>query len=349
MAGQARHQATGSGTVAELTTAIREADLALALIDLSDLTVVSVSHTWLKHMRLPAESVIGRPATDFIRGDEEAAMEALQALSRGGIIAYVAQRHFRAPVGSEPMTTAWVRAFDCGSRRLALIQAARASDGGLSPIAKHFGQEPATMAIGCIDHDFTIKAMSCDIMQLLGVRPPDLVGRVLLDAVAHRDVTPLLTASERLTENTVGLTIHLRNDKQQWVALTCLLTAFAGNPLRSFILAPAPEVDAGSRASELEQHLWGIAAIVEASGVLHRVGPMRDMTRLPQVNNLTTRQWEVLARIVRGERVPTIAADLHVSQSTVRNHLSAIFKRFGVRSQPELLRVIDGGSAAPSG
>jgi two-component system response regulator DesR len=68
---------------------------------------------------------------------------------------------------------------------------------------------------------------------------------------------------------------------------------------------------------------------------------MRDMTALPQVNNLTVRQWEVLARIVRGERVPTIASDLHLSQSTVRNHLSLIFKRFGVRSQPELLRAIE--------
>ena len=82
--------------------------------------------------------------------------------------------------------------------------------------------------------------------------------------------------------------------------------------------------------------------------MLQRIGPVRDLSSLPQVNHLTTRQWEVLARIVRGERVPTIAADLHVSQSTVRNHLSTIFKRFGVRSQPELLRVIESAGTSSS-
>ncbi|MEY2436569.1 MAG: hypothetical protein QOF97_1405, partial [Acidimicrobiaceae bacterium] len=132
-----------------------------------------------------------------------------------------------------------------------------------------------------------------------------------------------------------------------WVDLCCLLTPLDGTPDRCFILARTPDKSAElSRISELEQHLWQVAGIVEASGVLQGFGPMRDMTTLPEVNNLTTRQWEVLARIVRGERVPTIAAELHVSQSTVRNHLSVIFKRFGVRSQPELLRVIDAKTAA---
>jgi two-component system nitrate/nitrite response regulator NarL len=55
---------------------------------------------------------------------------------------------------------------------------------------------------------------------------------------------------------------------------------------------------------------------------------------------LTVRQWEILTRLLRGERVPTIASELFVSQSTVRNHLSAIFERFGVHSQPELLALL---------
>jgi DNA-binding CsgD family transcriptional regulator len=42
-------------------------------------------------------------------------------------------------------------------------------------------------------------------------------------------------------------------------------------------------------------------------------------------------------RLVRGERVPTIARDLFLGQSTVRNHLSAMYRKVGVRSQPELL------------
>ena len=345
----AQQQPPDRGTVTELTTAISAADLALALIDLSDYTVVSASQAWLTHLGRPAEAVIGRPAVDFVRSGKEAATLALRALSQGAIDVYSARRDMYAPTGSVPMSTVWLRGFEVGDRRLALVQAAPASDDALSPIAKHFGQESMKMAIGTINRDFTVTAMSCDIIDLLGVRPKDLVGQVLLDAVAHRDAAALLKARDRLAENTVGLNIHLRNAKQQWVALCCLLTSLTGKPDRCFMLAPAPYVDAEhSRVSELEQHLWRIASIVEASGVLHRIGPMRDMTTLPEVNNLSTRQWEVLARIVRGERVPTIAAELHVSQSTVRNHLSVIFKHFGVRSQPELLRVIEAKAAVAS-
>jgi DNA-binding CsgD family transcriptional regulator len=38
--------------------------------------------------------------------------------------------------------------------------------------------------------------------------------------------------------------------------------------------------------------------------------------------------------------VSTIADTLFVSQSTVRNHLATIFKKFGVHSQAELLELL---------
>lgn len=53
--------------------------------------------------------------------------------------------------------------------------------------------------------------------------------------------------------------------------------------------------------------------------------------------DFSERQLEIMERLVRGERVPTIARGLYLSQSTVRNHLSAIFRKFGVHSQEELL------------
>jgi DNA-binding NarL/FixJ family response regulator len=62
---------------------------------------------------------------------------------------------------------------------------------------------------------------------------------------------------------------------------------------------------------------------------------------------LTSREREVLDHLLDGERVHTIADALFVSQSTVRNHLSSIFKKVGVHSQAELLRRLR-SSDAPS-
>lgn len=59
-----------------------------------------------------------------------------------------------------------------------------------------------------------------------------------------------------------------------------------------------------------------------------------------KLNELTTRQWEILTLLLQGKRVPTIAREPYISQSTVRNHPSAMFKKFQVHSQPELLEAL---------
>jgi DNA-binding CsgD family transcriptional regulator len=95
-----------------------------------------------------------------------------------------------------------------------------------------------------------------------------------------------------------------------------------------------------SRVAELERHLWRIAAEVEASGVLRQVREGPDLSSLRELGSLSAKQWEVLSRLLQGKRVRTIAREMFVSESTVRNHLSAIFERFGVHSQAELLALL---------
>jgi len=92
-----------------------------------------------------------------------------------------------------------------------------------------------------------------------------------------------------------------------------------------------------TRAIELQGTLWRIAMEVQAAGVAD------DFVRLPalvgafEIGRQPSRQLEVLARLLSGERVPSIAKSMFISQSTVRNHLSNIFKLVGVHSQAELI------------
>ena len=46
-------------------------------------------------------------------------------------------------------------------------------------------------------------------------------------------------------------------------------------------------------------------------------------------------------------RGPAIAERLYISQSTVRNHLKAIYRKVGVSSQSELIEWVASLSAAP--
>jgi DNA-binding NarL/FixJ family response regulator len=109
-----------------------------------------------------------------------------------------------------------------------------------------------------------------------------------------------------------------------------------------FVLTPdaPPGPQRADRIAELEQHLWRIAAEVQAAGVVDNLHRLPDNAELPGLARLSTRQWQVLSELMRGERVPDIARAMFVSQSTVRNHLANIFRALGVHSQSELLALL---------
>jgi DNA-binding CsgD family transcriptional regulator len=96
------------------------------------------------------------------------------------------------------------------------------------------------------------------------------------------------------------------------------------------------------RVANLERRLWRIAREFEGADIFSAVTNAPDPYALPGVAELSPRQWEVLTRLLSGERVPRIAEGLFLSQSTVRNHLADIFKKLGVHSQEELLDLFRG-------
>jgi DNA-binding NarL/FixJ family response regulator len=94
----------------------------------------------------------------------------------------------------------------------------------------------------------------------------------------------------------------------------------------------------GTERSRLDAELGRITRDLRVAGVVPRLDRLPDVKRFPALSTLTAREWEVLVLLLEGERVASIAADLYVSQSTVRNHLSSIFSKLGVHSQAHLIR-----------
>jgi DNA-binding NarL/FixJ family response regulator len=137
----------------------------------------------------------------------------------------------------------------------------------------------------------------------------------------------------------------MRHRHGTWQAVTAVLTAVDGDSASpfAFVLAADDEPEASAerkRVTELEHHMQRIAVEVQAAGVLRVLGPTADAIRVPALSELSARQWEVISRLARGERVSTIASEMYLSQSTVRNHLSAIFRKVGVHSQRDLLALL---------
>ncbi|HST46533.1 helix-turn-helix transcriptional regulator [Jatrophihabitans sp.] len=65
--------------------------------------------------------------------------------------------------------------------------------------------------------------------------------------------------------------------------------------------------------------------------------PSQSSRSLPGLDRLSRREIEVVRMLLHGDRVPVIARQLFISQSTVRNHLSSVFRKLRVNSQQELI------------
>lgn len=97
------------------------------------------------------------------------------------------------------------------------------------------------------------------------------------------------------------------------------------------------ETDApAARANEV---LATIANELTWAGVVP-VLPAHIRKSIEGADNLTTRERRVLTMIVAGRTVRSIAAELFVAESTVRNYLSAVYRKLGVTNRTELLEAV---------
>lgn len=90
----------------------------------------------------------------------------------------------------------------------------------------------------------------------------------------------------------------------------------------------------------LEEHLLRIAAEVRSAGLLPPPEEPSSFDPADRLSGMSRRQSEIVHRLLLGERVPQIARAMRLSPSTVRNHLSTVFRKFGVHSQIELIAVL---------
>ncbi len=106
-------------------------------------------------------------------------------------------------------------------------------------------------------------------------------------------------------------------------------------------VAPSEPVAVQPEPKSICQRLHEIALELQALSLSLDI-PSAGSVQLghPDLAELTPREREVLAHLVGGERVPSIAKRLFISQHTVRGHLKSIFRKVGVESQSDLIQYV---------
>lgn len=329
--------------------------------DLSDLVGLPVGIIDLKGRRFLATSPSLRDLlgwTDELPDDGDIGLlvkdpnltDSLFALLvNGSIDAYEAIRAFGLEDSSRVECRIWVVVWEQGGRHRALAVLARAdADAAFArptPTPAQWPAEVAGIVVGTLSAEWCVEVVSADIEMLLDYPSEQITGSSFIRIVHSEDVPRLLStvASSLVDGAGVGAEVRLRHRNGQWLRTHLIITPLAAENLRfgfCFSVPSAERTDPIKRVASLERHLWRIAREVEASGVAAGFDRVPDPQELPGLADLSARQWEILTRLLRGERVPTIAEELYLSQSTVRNHLSDMFRKLGVHSQDELLRLL---------
>lgn len=234
-----------------------------------------------------------------------------------------------------------------GTANLALLMMSRAPGAFPAKLSSSFSIPTSVdgVAFGTISHDFRIERVTAEIQPLLGLEASEVTGKLFFELFDDSAV-PLLMMS-------LGWAL----DAGQPVMISTQVITYDGStapidvvflPVQNgngraeslFLLRESQRpglVESNAKASVLEQHLLRIAQELEAAGIAAKLGQVSSLMTPPEVGKLSSRQIEVLTRLLSGERVAGIARDMFISPSTVRNHLSAIFAKFGVHSQSELV------------
>jgi len=345
MAGVALHDTTA----AELRDVVQQSTLPLALFELDTMLFVDANAPACRIIGhdFPVEAPVALGAL-LAPHDATQAAQAMRLVADGTIDAYETNRKILRSDGAVVDGHVWVRAIAHMDHTMALVVFMPEGQGDAPdhdhpelPGMRLALTEP--IAVGTMEIDTRLVRISAEVEKFVGERPGALRGTLLIDRLHPDDVATFLVALGRALDDRAGVGMHvrLRRARGDYVPMRMLVSpANSSDGTRLGIVMtrerPSHPQDDG-RVADLEQHLWRIGLEVQAAGVAEGMHRLPDVAQVPGLEQLSTRQWQILTMLLQGDRVPAIARALYVGQSTVRSHLAAMFRKLGVHSQSELI------------
>jgi DNA-binding CsgD family transcriptional regulator len=106
-----------------------------------------------------------------------------------------------------------------------------------------------------------------------------------------------------------------------------------------WVIQPSGPLTHGSvREQLLEDGLRRIGGELDRLGLRRAAADASGMVlSFDGIDRLSPRELDVVGLLLEGHRVVSIAAELGVSEHTIRNHLKSIFRKLGIHSQAELV------------
>ena len=270
-------------------------------------------------------------ASRIPKSEQAAATAAITALAQGIVDGFVVRRVFIAPSGDEVTLEVWGRRVEYDQKPYGVWI--------FLPDKYSSGLDSSSIVLAMTDHDWVIEYMSADA-GLLGSKGSDLRGFPLLGLIHPSGAAEFLEATQRVSEDHLTVTFHtrLRVQGAEWADRQCLLARMCEHqPPRLGVVITSRSEEGTAPRDQLTGELRHSALESRAA---HTLRTLPALSLLPHGSELSARQSEIVAHLMEGESASDIARLMYLSPSTVRNHLTSIYRKFGVHSQAELLAAL---------
>ena len=346
---------TDAAADSRLRDQVRHSPLPITLIRLSDGQTLEVSDGLVRFARMDRESLLSKRVADYTE-EPEVASASFALLASGALDGYTRKASFRRPDGEVVTFSVWVGALtETQPPRHAvatILTTANASD----PSPAHDDiSSTENLMIGTIDAQWRIDRITGADDPVLAYRPQQVLGNSAFAAIHPEDVGVgmLLAAHSNLRKGVTFGRIRFAARDGGWVTRQVSLQPLTGEGSEGFAFTVCREASQPHPADPCVDAAEGLSAALQAtdahrrtSGLAAWMAASPTALGVPELSTLTAREYEIVLRLAFGDRVRTIAEDLHLSQSTVRNHLTTVFRKFNVSSQIELLARLRAASAA---
>ena len=327
--------ATGDGPPRAVLDVVAKCPLPCLLLAVPAEKILAASRAAERLLCPDDGSPVGRSLEDFAAEEPTGALDLMAA---GHLDGYEARRTIHRSDRTIPVT-AWLRGVDGpGGRNFALAKLLP-DPGALGEALQRPEGATAEVVVGSTDAHLTVDRVSADAAGLLGHGADDVVGQSLFRLVDDADVPRLLKALSHCSETGLGTSLAVRPQLLGFRASRCQLLLIPMEPAPSFAFALVNDesADALTSALGMEHALWQFDEVVRSATASRMAA---DMSPDAGLGRLSGRELEIVMRLMNGDRVPAIAESLFLSPSTVRNHLSAVFRKLRVGSQQELIHLL---------
>jgi DNA-binding NarL/FixJ family response regulator len=331
---------------AEAVARLLDFPFPMAVVDLLSERIVVANAATGRLFHTSAEALAGRPVLEVLAPDGVTqAKRDFADLREGRFEGYQARGSFVTARGESFAGDVWVRLLDGSTHppEALVCVVPGEGDGNPGPYEAVFTNRAAQPIMVVTDQEWRIEHVSADAQSVLGMPASSIIGTPFLGLLHPGDAPDFLFAVSRaiVSHRAVICRVRLRTVGQRWRDVVCIVHLLSeDSPPRLGIMAVGAREDERADANpnvELEDALTRIAMELRAVGVIPGLPGLVDESDARVMAELSSRQWEILTRLTRGESASKIAAAMYLSQSTVRNHLSTLYRKFDVHSQLELV------------